>query len=128
MVSAPLNTFLWSKSMKSESNTYLDIRAFTAKGEARFNYMVLHAYGHQVEMMPNLLLRCQAACLKDMNVYLSQNVDLAWEVSIPGGEDVSQAKPESAKIWFKPESGDLIVQRCRFHEEHRNYPQEVEVL
>ena len=62
------------------------------------------------------------------NVFLFQGVDLAWEVSIPGGEDVSEAKPESAKIWFKPDSGDLIVQRCRFHEEHRNYPQEVEVL
>ena len=114
--------------MKSEPNTYPDIRAFTAKGEARFNYMVLQAHGRQVELMPNLLLRCQAACLKDMNAYLSQGVDLAWEISIPGGGDVSPAEPEQTAIWFKPESGDLIVQRCRFHEEHRNYPQEVEVL
>lgn len=113
--------------MKSDPNTYLDIRAFTAKGEARFNYMVLHAYGHQVEMMPNLLLRCQAACLKDMNVYLSQSVDLAWKIALPG-EDVSNTEPTSAAIWFKPEPGDLIVQHCRFQEEHRNYPQEVEVL
>ena len=113
---------------KSDQNTYLDIRAFTAKGEARFNYMMLHTYGHQVELMPNLLLRCQAACLKDMNVYLSQDVDLAWEISLPGGEDVSHAEPENVARWFKPEPGDLIVQRCRFHEEHRNYSQEVEVL
>lgn len=109
--------------MKSDKNSYLDIRAFTAKGEARFNYTVLHAFGSQVESMPNLLLRCQAACLKDMNVYLSQGVDLNWEVAIPGGDTL-----EKAKTWFKPETGDLIVQRCRFHEEHRNYPQEVEVL
>lgn len=108
-------------------DTYLDIRAFTAKGEARFNYMVLHNYGNQVDSMPNLLLRCQAACLKDMNVYLSQGVDLAWEISIPG-DDMSPSEPKNAAIWFKPESGDLIVQRCRFHEEHCNYPQEVEVL
>lgn len=113
--------------VKSDQNTYLDIRAFTAKGEARFNYMVLHAYGHQVEMMPNLLLRLQATCLKDMNVYLSQGVDLAWEVTLPG-EDVSHAEPKKTALWFKPEQGDLIVQRCRFYDEHCNYPQEVEAL
>ena len=95
--------------MKSDKSTYLDIRAFTAKGEARFNWMVLHAYGSKVELIPNLLLRCQAACLKDMNVYLSQGVDLAWELSLPGDGNLSHTEPENAAIWFNPEPGDLIV-------------------
>ena len=109
------------------TSNYLDIRAFTAKGEARFNCMVAHLYGHQAELMQSLLTRLQAACLKDMNVHLSQGVDLAWEVNLPG-EDMPHTELGKTAFLFKPEPGDLIVQRCRFYEEHRSYPQEVEVL